>query len=253
MFLSNSLKPLVVIPARLRSERLPDKPLALIGGVPMVVHCLHRAKEAGIGDVIVAAAESEIVDAVHKAGGEAILTDPNLPSGSDRVAAALEEYDSQKYYNYVVNFQGDLPLFPSEGLRYLVDKLTVETSCVRTLVTRINSEDERNDPGVVKVQVGFDRTTPGTIGRAVGFSRAVVPWGEGEHWHHIGIYGYPRRILEEFVQLAPSVLEKRERLEQLRLLENGYCIEAVIIADAATGVDTPQDLAHIREIWSRQS
>ena len=244
--------PLIVIPARLASARLPKKPLALIGGIPMIVHCLHRAQEAKIADVIVAAADNEIVDAVTHYGGRAILTDPDLPSGSDRVAAAVQEIDPQKNYSHIINFQGDLPLFAPQDLRYLLKDIDPTGSIVRTLATRIDDAEEVSSDDVVKIQAGFAKETSGTIARAIGFSRAAVPWGQGSYWHHVGVYGYPRHVLEEFVALPPSALEKREKLEQLRLLENGYGIEAVIIAEPAIGVDTPEDLAVVQALWNKR-
>ncbi|NQY83067.1 MAG: 3-deoxy-manno-octulosonate cytidylyltransferase [Alphaproteobacteria bacterium] len=246
-------KPLIVIPTRLASARLPNKPLALIGGIPMIVHCVHRAKEAEIGDVVVAAADVEIVAVVEAAGGHAVLTDPDLPSGSDRVAAAVQQIDSARAYPYIINFQGDLPLFAPKDLRELIYGADPANNIVRTLAMRISNSAEVSDPDVVKVQAGFVSHTPGSVARTIGFSRAVVPWGQGAYWHHVGIYGYPRRVLEEFVQLPPSPLEQRERLEQLRLLENGYGIETVVIANTPTGVDTPRDLASVQKLWQARA
>lgn len=245
-----SFTPLIVIPARLASARLPDKPLAMIGDIPMIVHCLHRAEEAKIAEVVVAAADTEIVDVVTRHGGRAILSDPDLPSGSDRVAAVVQEIDPKRNYSHIINFQGDLPLFAPQDLRYLLNRW--ESSAVRTLVTRITDPAEIASDAVVKAQTGFSEETTGAVARAIGFSRAAVPWGEGSYWHHVGVYGYPRHVLEEFVALPPSPLEQREKLEQLRLLENGYAIEAVIIAEPAIGVDTPEDLALVRELWQNR-
>ena len=243
------MRPLIVIPARLSASRLPNKPLGMIGDFPMIIHCLHRALEADVGAVLVAAGDPEIVEQVRQAGGEVLLTDPDLPSGSDRVMAGLAAFDPDGQYDVIINFQGDLPFFDPQDFRLLLQDYDPEaTGAVRTLLTPITDPDELASPNVVKVQAGFVHERPGSIARALCFSRAAVPWGQGVCWHHIGVYGYPRRVLERFVTLPPGVLEQRERLEQLRLLENGYTIEAVIATSAAFGIDTPADLERARKL-----
>jgi 3-deoxy-manno-octulosonate cytidylyltransferase (CMP-KDO synthetase) len=242
--------PIIIIPARIASTRLPDKPLADIHGLPMIVHVWRRAIEAGIGPVAVAAAEPEIVRAVEAAGGRAVLTDPALPSGSDRVFAALRALDPQGRHDAVVNLQGDLPAIDPAAIRAALAPLAENTVDIATLATPITDGAEIADPNVVKAILSL---TPGaTRGRALYFSRATAPSGPGPLWHHIGIYAYRRPALERFVALPPSPLERRERLEQLRALEAGMRIDAALVDTVPLGVDTPADLERIRIITKKQ-
>ncbi len=243
--------PLVVIPARLASTRLPDKPLADIHGQPMIVRVWRRAKEADIGPVLVAAAEAAIVDAVRAAGGVAVLTDPDHPSGSDRVHEAAMRHDPDGRHDAVVNLQGDLPAIDPKAIRAALAPLAEDAVDIATLATEIRDEAERDDPNVVKavLALGGGRT----VGRALYFSRNLVPSGPGPHWHHIGIYAYRRSALSRFVGLPPGILELRERLEQLRALEAGMRIDAALVDTVPLGVDTPADLARIRGILSNES
>ena len=240
------LNPIVVIPARMGSGRLPGKPLALIAGVPMVVHVLRRALLAGIGPVAVACAEPEIAEAVERAGGRAVLTDPALPSGSDRVHAALAVLDPAGSHDVVVNLQGDQPCVPPEHLRAVLLPLADPGVDLATLVAPVGSAAEAQAASVVKVACDFG------AGRAVApalyFSRAVLPWGEGPLWHHIGLYAWRRESLARFVALPESALERRESLEQLRALEAGMRIACARVEQASFGVDTQADLEHARAV-----
>ncbi len=239
-----SLNPIVVIPARLHATRLPGKPLADIHGQPMIVHVWHRAMKAGIGPVVVACAEQEIFDAVTAHGGTAVMTDPDHPSGSDRVWEALEKVDPERQFGAVVNVQGDLPTLDPAVVRAVFEPLEQSGVDISTLVAEITEEDERTNPNVVKAVVGFggDRR----IGRALYFTRATAPWGPGPHYHHIGLYAYRREALQRFVTLPQGVLERREKLEQLRALENGMRIDAALVDTVPLGVDTPADLERAR-------
>ncbi len=240
-------QPIVVIPARLASVRLPDKPLADIHGRPMIVHVWERAMEAGIGPVLVACADRAIVDAVDAAGGTAILTDPGLPSGSDRVHMALERFDPEGRYDAVVNLQGDLPTIAPAAIRAALAPLADPAVDIATLAAAIARPEERRDPNVVKAVIAGLRGTP-PVGRALYFSRATVPTGDGPLYHHIGLYAFRRAALRRFVALPPSPLEQRERLEQLRALEAGMRIEVAVVDTVPLGVDTPGDLARAREM-----
>ena len=240
------MKPIIVIPARLASTRLPDKPLADIAGLPMIVHVLRRAEAAKVGPVLVACGDQAISDAVMAAGGEAVMTDPDLPSGSDRVYAALETFDSVAEYDVVVNLQGDLPTIDPSVIDMVLMPLNDPAVDIATLVTEISDEAERHDPNAVKAVVGLANGE--IIGRALYFSRATVPTGEGAHYHHIGIYAYRREALRRFVGLPESVLEKREKLEQLRALEAGMRIDVTLVDTVPDGVDTPADLERARAI-----
>jgi 3-deoxy-manno-octulosonate cytidylyltransferase (CMP-KDO synthetase) len=234
-----------LIPARLGSTRLPNKPLADIHGSPMIVHVLRRARQAALGPVVVACAEPAIAEAITADGGTAILTDPDLPSGSDRIHAALQQFDPDKKYNIIINLQGDLPTIDPAALHALLSVLAEPTYDIATLVAPITTEAERHAESVVKVACAFSEHNP--IATALYFSRAVIPSGPGPLWHHIGVYAYRRAALDHFVASPPSPLEQREKLEQLRALEHGLRIGAARIAKPPFGVDTLDDLHRARE------
>ncbi|MBP2230324.1 3-deoxy-manno-octulosonate cytidylyltransferase (CMP-KDO synthetase) [Azospirillum agricola] len=243
--------PIVVIPARMASTRLPGKPLADILGVPMIVQVLRRAVEAGIGPVVVACAEPEIARAVEAAGGTAVLTRPDHPSGSDRIFEAVGLIDPEGRHDAIVNVQGDLPTVEAAAVRAAFATLSDPGVDIATLVVPITREAERADPNVVKAVLEL---RPGAAkGRALYFTRATAPWGEGELFHHIGLYAYRRAALERFVGLPPSMLEQRERLEQLRALSNGMRIDAAVVDAVPLGVDTPDDLERARALLSGRS
>ena len=238
--------PIVLIPSRLASTRLPDKPLADIHGLPMIVHCLRRAREAGFARVAVACGDAAIARAVTAAGGEAVMTDPNHPSGSDRIFEALGRLDPAGRHDAVINLQGDLPAIDPKIVAAALQPLADAAVDIATLATPIVDRHEIDDPNVVKAVLSL---APGqTVGRALYFSRRPVPSGEGPLWHHIGIYAYRRAALQRFVALKPSPLEQREKLEQLRALENGMTIAAAVVDTLPLGVDTPADLARIRAV-----
>lgn len=237
----------VMIPARLASARLPDKPLAEIGGLPMIVQVWKRAMEAEVGPVIVAAGDQAIVDAVRDHGGEAVITDPNLPSGSDRIRVALDLIDPDRRHGRVVNLQGDLPTIDPALIRAVLSPLDTLGVDIGTLATPISDPVERDDPNVVKAIIAFCPDHD-NLGRALYFTRATAPSGPGPVYHHIGIYAYQRSALERFSGLAPSPLERRERLEQLRALENGMSIGVARVDTVPLGVDTPEQLAEARRI-----
>jgi 3-deoxy-manno-octulosonate cytidylyltransferase (CMP-KDO synthetase) len=236
--------PLVLIPARLSATRLPNKPLAEIAGEPMIVHVWRRATEAGIGPVAVATDASAIAEAVERAGGRAVMTRADHPSGSDRIHEAVEALDPDGRHDAVVNVQGDLPTIDPRAIAAAILPLADPAVDVATLVAAIVRDEERVDPNVVKL-VGSE-VAPGRF-RALYFTRATAPFGDGPLFHHIGLYAYRRRALARFVSLPPSALERRERLEQLRALEAGMRIDAVLVDDVPLGVDTPHDLERARE------
>jgi 3-deoxy-manno-octulosonate cytidylyltransferase (CMP-KDO synthetase) len=238
------LTPIIIIPSRMASTRLPGKPLADIGGRPMILHVLARAREADIGPVAVACAEGEIAAAVRDAGGTAVLTDPSLPSGSDRVHAALATLDPHGHHDVVVNLQGDLPTMPPLHLRAVLAPLADPAIDIATLVAPVGSAEEAAAASVVKVACAFDRGR--AVSPALYFSRLPIPAGDGPLWHHIGVYAYRRAALARYVALPESPLERRERLEQLRALEAGMRIACARVDHAPFGVDTPEDLARAR-------
>lgn len=234
---------LILIPARLAASRLPGKPLAVIAGEPMIVHVLRRAQAAAIGPVVVATDSAEVAAAVDKAGGRAVMTAAGHASGSDRIFEALGKIDSARRADIVVNVQGDLPTLDPAAIRAALLPLADAAVDIATLAAEIKVVAERTNPHVVKV-VGTP-VAPGRL-RALYFTRATAPWGEGPLYHHIGLYAFRRAALERFVKLPPSLLERREKLEQLRALEAGMRIDVEIVDAVPLGVDTPEDLEKAR-------
>ena len=237
------MNPLVVIPSRLAATRLPGKPLADILGEPMIVHVWRRGMEAQIGEVVVATDSEPVAAAVEKAGGRAVMTRGDHPSGSDRIFEALGVVDPQGRVRTVVNVQGDLPTLDPTDLAAALAPLKDAAVDIATLAAEIKKPAERTNPNVVKV-VG-SQVSPGRL-RALYFTRATAPSGDGPLYHHIGLYAYRRDALERFVTLPPSPLEQRERLEQLRALDAGMRIDIAIVNSVPLGVDTPDELAKAR-------
>jgi 3-deoxy-manno-octulosonate cytidylyltransferase (CMP-KDO synthetase) len=236
---------LILIPARMTSTRLPGKPLADIAGLPMIVQVLRRAEAARLGPVVVACDDETIATAVEKAGGRALLTRADHPSGSDRIFEALGVVDPQSRVKIVVNVQGDLPTIAPADIATALTPLNDPAVDIATLAAEIKTPQERVNPNVVKV-VGSP-VSPGRL-RALYFTRATAPSGDGPLYHHIGLYAYRRAALERFVKLPPSPLEQRERLEQLRALEAGMRIDVAIVDTVPLGVDTPEDLETARSM-----
>ncbi|HET6467031.1 MAG TPA: 3-deoxy-manno-octulosonate cytidylyltransferase [Geminicoccaceae bacterium] len=237
----------VLIPARLASTRLPGKPLAPIAGEPMIVHVWRRAAAAGVGPVVVACAEPAIANVVRAAGGEAVLTDPALPSGTDRIYQALQAIDPERRFERIVNVQGDLPTMEPEMLHHVLEPLDALGVDIGTLACPTTDPAEMQDPNVVKAVVAFPPDRP-ELGQALYFTRATAPSGPGPVWHHIGIYAFTRASLDRFAILPPSPLELRERLEQLRALEAGMSIGVRTVETVPFGVDAPHDLERARRI-----
>jgi 3-deoxy-manno-octulosonate cytidylyltransferase (CMP-KDO synthetase) len=239
------MKPIVLIPSRFAASRLPGKPLAPIHGQPMIVHVWRRAIEADLGPVVVATDHAGIAAAIAAAGGTAVMTRPDHPSGTDRIAEALAIADPGGRHDVVVNFQGDLPTIAPHVLRETAALLDDGAVAIGTPVALMRGADEGAAPSVVKMvgsPIGPQRF------RALYFSRACVPWGDGPLYHHIGLYVWRRSALQAFVALAPSLLEQREKLEQLRALEAGMRIDAALVDDVPLGVDTPEDLERARSM-----
>ncbi|PZN97888.1 MAG: 3-deoxy-manno-octulosonate cytidylyltransferase [Alphaproteobacteria bacterium] len=237
------MNPLILIPARMAATRLPDKPLADIGGKPMIVRAWEQAMASGYR-VAVAAGDREIVDVIKAAGGEAVVSDPALPSGSDRIRATLQVIDPGGAHDIIINLQGDMP-FADPGLaRACVQVLAAEPACdIATLVAPESGPDDRTNVDVVKAVLAMGEG--GGHGRALYFTRSTL-YGDGPVWRHVGLYGYRRAALERFCAAPPSPLEQREKLEQLRALEIGLSIWAAVIGDAPLSVDNPADLERAR-------
>ena len=238
------MNPIVLIPARLAATRLPGKPLADIAGVPMIVRVLRQAQAAGVGPVAVAAGDSQILEAVQAAGGRCVLTDPDLPSGTDRVVAALADLDPAGAHDVVINLQGDIPFVRPQAIRAVVELLAARPSCdIATVMVAEADPADRTNRDLPKVIAAMQ--ADGRSGRALYFTRSVL-YGEAPVWLHHGIYGFRRTALERFAAAPPSPLEMRERLEQLRALELGLSIWAAVIDEAPISVDNPQDLERAR-------
>lgn len=239
------MNPLIMIPARMAATRLPDKPLADIGGKPMIVRAWEQAARSGFR-VAVAAGDLEIVEAVEAAGGLAVLTDPDLPSGSDRIRAAVEAVDPDGAHDLIINIQGDMPFASPDLARACADLLARESGCdIATLVAAEADVSDRANPDVVKAVLALPEGE--TSGRALYFTRSTL-YGDGPIWRHVGIYGYRRDALMRFCAAPPSPLEKREKLEQLRALEMGLQIWASVIDEAPLSVDNPADLEAARAL-----
>jgi 3-deoxy-manno-octulosonate cytidylyltransferase (CMP-KDO synthetase) len=198
------------------------------------------ARAANAGPVLVAAAEEEVAEAALKAGANVTLTDPNLPSGSDRVFAALQAFDPDGRFDVVVNLQGDMPTMRAADVARAVAALR-DGADIATLVSPSTDDEERNNPNLVKAIRAAD-------GRCLYFTRSPAPHGEGPIERHVGIYVYRRDALARFVAAPPSPLELREKLEQLRALEMGMTIRADAIEDFPKGVDSPPDLEAARNV-----
>ena len=239
------MNPVVLIPARMAATRLPGKPLADICGLPMIVRVLRQAQAAGVGPVAVAAGDPEIVAAVEAAGGRAVLTDPDLPSGSDRIVAALAELDPERRHDVVINLQGDIPFVRPDAVGAVAQLLRDQPACdISTVMVAEADPAERVNPDVPKVVAAM--APDGHSARALYFTRSVL-YGDAPVWLHHGIYGFRREALERFTAAPPSLLERRERLEQLRALELGMSIWAAVIDEAPISVDNPAGLERARQ------
>lgn len=243
-----SLHCLIIIPARMTSTRLPGKPLADIAGYPMIVRVAQRAAAAKLGRTIIATDNADIKAAAETHGFEAVMTREDHESGSDRIYEALTKIDPDGNFDAIINVQGDLPTISPRDIACAVQPLADGPSDIATLCAQITREEEKNNPNVVKVvgtPLGSNRL------HALYFTRATAPYGPGPLYHHIGLYAYRRKALERFVSLGPSTLEKREKLEQLRALEDGMRIDVAIVKTVPLGVDTQEDLARARTMLTK--
>lgn len=241
---------LVLIPARMSASRLPGKPLADIGGEAMIVHVMRRAEAADVGPVVVATDSEAIQAAVEKAGGRAVMTSADHPTGSDRIHEAARIVDQEGRYDRIVNVQGDLPTIEPGIVRAASDLLDDPQVDIGTLAAVIVRHEEITNPNVVKV-IGTPLSQRRL--RALYFTRATAPSGDGPLYHHIGLYAYRRAALDRFVALPPAPLETRERLEQLRALENGMRIDVAVVDAVPLGVDTPADLERARAVIAKSA
>ncbi len=232
------MKNLIIIPARLESTRLPNKPLADINGEPMIAHVYKRAKEANIANVIVAAGNIEIKEVIENIGGEAILTNPDHASGSDRIYEALNIYDKESKFDIIVNLQGDLPSIHKDALSKIISLLESNDADISTLGVKISSEEEFLNTNIVKAYV----KNISESNYVDDFDRRFDIGKEEFLYHHVGIYGYKRKALEAFIGFDQSESEIERKLEQMRAIENGMKIVLGLIDELPISVDTQEDL-----------
>lgn len=241
------MKVLCVIPARYASTRLPGKPLALIAGKPMIQHVYMKACEAELpDDVIVATDNEKVFEAVQGFGGKAIMTSPDHPSGTDRLAEVALNFPD---VDVIVNVQGDEPMIPPEIIDRLAKAFENEADLKMATMKVLMQEEDYNNPAAVKVVTDNN-------GYALYFSRSLLPYPRNKTeqykvYKHVGIYAYRRDFLLQYAALEPTELEKTESLEQLRVLENGYKIKVLESDFQGIGVDTPEDLAAVNELLSK--
>lgn len=242
----------IIIPARLASTRLPNKPLVDILGQTMISRVYQIAKKVNNVEVFVACDSEEVKNEIQKIGRNAIYTDPDLPSGTDRIHAALEQINQD--FEIIVNLQGDLPNLKPSTIEAAILAIKETDADIATVANIMTDNDEINDPNNVKIAISF-KDQAKTLGDALYFSRSVIPYSKNQdqdYYHHIGIYAYKKEALEKFVELAPSPLEKRESLEQLRAVENDMKIAVKIVDDNPISVDTKKDLENvIRDIQNQ--
>ena len=234
---------IILIPSRLGSTRLRNKPLIKINGEPLIVHVFKSVQKSKTKiPILVATDSNDIAELIKKEGGNVVLTNKNHESGSDRIFEALNIFDPKKQFNKVIHLQGDLPNV-SDTLIINLANLIFDKKCIGTPVVEA-SLDEIQDPNVVKCVVSFGKENPrpGDTGKAIYFSRSKIPWGDQKIWHHIGLYAWDREILEKFISLNPSPLEKSEKLEQLRAIESDLEIKILITNEKPIGIDTKEDL-----------
>ncbi|MFV9875043.1 MAG: 3-deoxy-manno-octulosonate cytidylyltransferase [Rickettsiales endosymbiont of Dermacentor nuttalli] len=236
----------IIIPARMNSTRLPGKPLADIGGKPMILHVMEKALATKLGPVFIACDDDEIAEVVIKAGGTAIMTETFHPSGTDRIYEALKKIDYQKKLDIIINLQGDLPFIEPFVIKNITDLFTNDNVMIGTAAAEIRNSHEVLEPSIVKPVISFNNTT---TGRAIYFSRSPVPYNAPKYYHHIGVYAYQRSALEQFINLKPSYLENIEKLEQLRAIENNIPIDITIVDRIPISVDTLEDLEKARKYF----
>jgi len=238
-------KNIIIIPSRLQATRFPNKPLADINGLPMIVVVAKQAKKANIGEVIIACGDIEIFDIVKQHGINAIMTDNNLPSGSDRIYQALTKLEEK--FDNIINVQGDVPTINPETIKVVANALNKDNNiAVSTACAKITDNSKINNPNVVKCYADFSN---GNIAQATDFNRK--PIGCKPFYHHVGIYGYKSCGLEQFINLKPSKNEIERKLEQMRLIDNGFIINACLVDEVPIGIDIPQDLEKLLDNFKK--
>ena len=233
------MKSVVIIPSRMASTRLPGKPLMEINGIPMIQRVWQQATESNIGEVFVACSEIEVHDLIVNNGGKAIMTDPNLPSGTDRVHSAFLKIKNNKDIDVIINLQGDMPLINPEHILKVIDPIK-RNFAIGTLATNLN-DNELNNPNVTKVEVDFKKNE---IAQALSFYREVTI-EKKNLYHHVGIYSYTPDSINTFINLPKSKNEIDLSLEQMRAMDSNIPIGVTYVPEVPMSVDTKEDLINI--------
>ena len=241
------MKTVIIIPARMASKRFPDKPLALINGIPMIQRVWEKAIKSNLGDTYVACSETEVFDLITKLGGTAIMTDPKLPSGTDRVYAALQQITNYKSYQSIINLQGDMPLIDADDI-IKVNEPILKGFDIGTLVTNLSMEEESNI-NITKAKIDWVKE------KSLGIAKDFYKNSKGHIdnvYHHVGIYSFNISALSKFVSIPPSVNELNYHLEQLRALDSDLSIGVSFVENVPISVDTKEDLIHLESIIKSQ-
>ncbi len=236
------MKTIIMIPSRMASSRFPGKPMVKINGKPMIQRVWQQAINCNIGDVVVACSENEVFDLITNLGGKAILTNPNLPSGTDRIYSALTQMPKYKEFDFVINLQGDMPIIKPQQIKKVINPLKHKYS-IGTLATNLK-RDEVSNKNVTKVSVKWDKNN---IGQAKEFFRYKNKIDENT-FHHVGIYSYTINSIEDFVKLPTSKNEKLLNLEQYRAMDAGIGIGVTLENNIPPSIDTKEDLNLIETI-----
>jgi len=240
------MKTIIFIPARMASVRFPNKPMANIAGIPMIERVWRQAIDSNVGNVYVACSEKEVFELINDIGGKAIMTDPKIPSGTDRIYAALQEIPDSNEFDNIINLQGDMPLIrPTDIIK--VNQPILNGYSIGTLATNLSNIEEKNN-NITKVEISWNQEN--ILGESIDFyktSKGIT----NNIFHHVGIYSFKRTALYKFVKLAPSKNEIDRKLEQMRALDSGIKIGISFVENAPISVDTKEDLIQIESIIRR--
>ncbi len=244
------MKTLIIIPSRLSATRLPGKPLLKINGLSMISHVFKRAEEAKIGEVVVATEDKEIIEDVKQNGGHAVLTKNRHKTGTDRIYEVLQKLDNSSI-DLVMNLQGDEPLINIDDIKNLNNKMIKNNSELGTLASKISNNKLYENQHVVKVKTK-ENLNDTNFPEAINFMRKIIEQNENTY-HHLGIYCYQKEILKKFVSFNQSSNELKNKLEQLRALDNGIKINVALAQSSSIGVDTKEDFVAIKKIMEYNS
>lgn len=233
----------VIIPSRLISTRLKRKPLQLIGSSTLIERVFKQVNQTNLEHIYVATDSQEIASVIEKLGGKVIFTDSHIPTGTDRTYEAFKLIPNNKNINYIVNVQGDMPFIEPESILKVIEYLKSSHYDIVTPVVKVEKDSVE---AASNVTVAID-----SQGKAIYFSRSLIPNGAEEFLYHVGMYGFRKNALDRFVALEPTFLEKTERLEQLRLLENGMTIGTCLVNNIPISVDTPEDLSKAVKFYEK--